>query len=213
MVKRRKVTNLLALMVLTTLAERPMHPYEMGQVWRERGKDHSWDVKWGSLYTVVNNLEKHGLIEATGTVRQGRRPERTVYAITPEGLDEMEDWLEELVSVPEPEFPRLASALSMLGVVAPTDAIEFLERRLQRLRMATTGRRAALAELAQDIPRLFLVEDEYTLALAEAEAEWVRGLLEEMKDGTFPGMKEWEYFHETGEVHPSFTQGGNDSQP
>lgn len=211
--KRRKVSNLLALMVLATLTERPMHPYEMGQVWRARGKEASWDVKWGSLYTVVNNLEKHGFIEATGTVREGRRPERTVYAITPEGIDEMQDWLEELVSVPEPEFPRLASALSVLGVVAPADAIDFLERRLVRLRMDTTGRRAALGELADEIPRLFLVEEEYTLALADAEVEWIRGLLEELKDGTFPGMKEWRYFHETGEVHPSFAQGGSDSEP
>ncbi len=204
MPKRRKVNNLLALMVLATLSERPMHPYEMGQVWRQRGKESSWDVKWGSLYTVVNNLEKHGLIEASGTVRDGRRPERTVYAITPEGREEMEDWLEELVSVPETEFPRFASALSLLAVIPPDEAIAFLERRLQRLRMDTAGRRAGLAELADDVPRLFLIEEEYSLALAMAEAEWLRDLLEEINEGAFPGIEEWQHFHQTGEVHPDF---------
>ncbi len=204
MAKRRKVNNLLALMVLATLSERPMHPYEMGQLWRQRGKESSWDVKWGSLYTVVNNLEKHGLIEPSGTVREGRRPERTVYAITPEGRDEMEDWLEELVSVPETEFPRFASALSLIAVVPPDHAVALLERRLQRLRMETAGRQAGLAAIGEEVPRLFLIEEEYSLALAKAEADWLRDVVEEMRDGSFPGIEAWRQFHHSGGLHTDF---------
>ena len=62
-----------------------MHPYEMAATMRERGKEQNMKIKWGSLYTVVQNLEKHGFIAATETSRQGRRPERTVYAITDAG--------------------------------------------------------------------------------------------------------------------------------
>src|SRR5919198_2129085 len=83
--KRRKVGNLLALAVLALVAERPMHPYEMASTLRERGKDVSIKINWGSLYTAVQNLEKHGFIDATETTRQGRRPERTVYRITDAG--------------------------------------------------------------------------------------------------------------------------------
>ena len=39
-----------------------MHPYEMASELRERGKDQSIKIKWGSLYTVVQNLEKHGFV-------------------------------------------------------------------------------------------------------------------------------------------------------
>ena len=111
MAKRRKVGNLLALAVLTSLVERPMHPYEMASEMRERGKDQSIKINWGSLYTVVQNLEKHGLIAAAGTSRQGRHPERTIYEITPEGRDELTDWLEELLAVPEREYTRFEAAL------------------------------------------------------------------------------------------------------
>src|ERR687888_1769422 len=99
MAKRRPVRNLRALAVLTVVLQRPMHPYEMASVLRARGKDQDMPIKWGSLYTVVRNLEKHGLLEAAESGRQGGRPERTVYRITEAGRAEVEDWVRELVSV------------------------------------------------------------------------------------------------------------------
>ena len=85
MAKRRKVGNLLGLAVLSAVALKPMHPYEIASVLRERGKDQDIPIKWGSLYTVVANLEKHGFLKAAESVRQGGRPERTVYRITEAG--------------------------------------------------------------------------------------------------------------------------------
>ena len=76
MAKRRKVGNLLALYLLSLLAQQPMYPYEMAQFLRERGKDKNFPINWGSLYTVVANLAKYGFIEEAGTVREGRQPER-----------------------------------------------------------------------------------------------------------------------------------------
>ena len=72
MAKRRKVSNLLALSLLTMLVERPMYPYEMATSLRHRGKDQSIKINWGSLYTVVQNLEKHGFIEAVEVAREGQ---------------------------------------------------------------------------------------------------------------------------------------------
>ena len=64
MPKPRRVSNILALAVLSTVYFRPMHPYEMAATMRAHGKDHDMKIKWGSLYTVVQNLEKHGFIAA-----------------------------------------------------------------------------------------------------------------------------------------------------
>ncbi len=69
MAGRRAVSNLLALAVLVTLTERPMHPYEMAATMRSQGKERSIKLNYGSLYTVVNNLARHGLIEAMGALR------------------------------------------------------------------------------------------------------------------------------------------------
>jgi DNA-binding PadR family transcriptional regulator len=193
--KRRKVGNLLALAVLSTLAERPMHPYELASLLRERGKDQSIKINWGSLYTVVQNLEKHGFIEAAGTSRQGRHPERTVYSITDAGRAELADWLRELVGVPEREYPRFEAALSVLGILPPDEAIPLLRRRLEALDADAAEQRAALEEYGKQISRMFLIEAEYHLALTRAEADWLRGVLAELDSGAFPDLHLWYAFH------------------
>jgi DNA-binding PadR family transcriptional regulator len=197
--KRRKVGNLLALAILAVLVPgRPMHPYEMATVLRKTGKEHDMRIKWGSLYTVVHNLDRHGFIQATGSDRQGRRPERTSYAITRAGRAELEDWLRELVAVPEPEPSRFEAALSVLGVLPPDEATALLGRRLRALDEDNAARRAMLERTGKHVARIFLIEAEYGLAVRRAEAEWVRGLLAELTRGTLPGLAEWRAYHQTG---------------
>ncbi|TCO53657.1 PadR family transcriptional regulator [Actinocrispum wychmicini] len=198
MAKPRKVSNLLALAILGTLIQRPMHPYEMASVIRARGKDADMPIKWGSLYTIVKNLEKHGFIEATGSTREGGRPERTVYRITTAGNEELRDWVRELLATPEQEQSRFKAALSMAGALTPGEAVDLLRQRVDRLSAELEADRRTLA--GQDVPRLFLIEDEYDLAIRAADLTWTRTLLDELAAGTFPGIDMWRQFHVTGEV-------------
>jgi DNA-binding PadR family transcriptional regulator len=202
MAKRRKVGNLLGLALLVALAERPMYPYEMGSMLRARGKDESIKINWGSLYTVIRNLRKHGFIEAGEVTRQGHQPERTVYRITPAGRAELADWLAELISVPEREYPRFEAALAQVGAVHPDALIAMLERRLEALDAQVAEQRAALDAEAKNVPRVFLIESEYHQAIVAAEAEWVRALLAELTGGTFPYLQAWRQYHETGQIPP-----------
>lgn len=202
MAKRRRVANLMALALLGALVQRPMHPYEMASALRAEGKDRDMPIKWGSLYTVVGNLQKHGLIEATETERQGARPERTVYSITEEGRAELADWVCELVSSPEREQPRFEAGLSMLGALPPGTVVDLLRQRLDSLEEQLAAQRKTYAEHDGTIPRLFRVEQEYDLAMRAAEAAWVREFLAELTDGTFPDLAGWQAFHETGRIPP-----------
>lgn len=203
MAEKRKVANLMALAVLATVVQRPMHRYEMASVMRARGKDRDMDIKWGSLYTVVQNLERNGYLETIGVTRQGARPERTVYQITDAGRDELIAWTRELIAEPEAEHTRFVAGLSVLAVLSPQDVVELLRRRLERLTQAVDSL-TALLETASDVPRLFLIEDEYRIAMTRAEADWVRSLLDELTAGTFPHLDAWRSFHETGQMPPEF---------
>jgi DNA-binding PadR family transcriptional regulator len=199
MAKRRAVSNLLALTLLSQLTERPMYPYELATQLRTRGKDKAVKINWGSLYTVVQNLEKHGFIEAVDTDRKGRQPERTTYRITDAGRAELTGWLRELIGTPEPDYPTLATALQEIGQLSPEEAVALLEQRLSVLTAEIAKERAELEAWTTKLPRLVLLETEYQLALRQAEADWVQGLLKEIADGTLPGLDAWRRFHETGE--------------
>jgi DNA-binding PadR family transcriptional regulator len=202
--EKRKVANLMALAVLATVVQRPMHRYEMASLMRTRGKDRDMNIKWGSLYTVVANLEKNGFLEAIDVTRQGARPERTVYQITDAGRDELVAWTRELIAEPEPEHTRFVAGLSVMAVLPPRDVVELLRRRLQRLTGWIDALRAAVQQAA-NVPRLFLIEDEYRIAMTRAEADWTRSLINELSAGTFPHLDAWQRFHETGQMPAEFT--------
>jgi len=204
--KRRKVGNLLALSLLSLLAQKPMYPYEMAQTLRARGKEQNFKINWGSLYTVVQNLEKYGFIEAAATDREGRQPERTTYQITDPGLAELRDWLSELLSVPEDEGGGFDTALSEAGILPPDEVIGLLARRLASLDKANASHQADLRLWAERLPRVFLIETEYQLAMRVAQAEWLRGLLEELIAGTISGMDGYRRIHETGEMPHEFEE-------
>src|SRR5580698_7834706 len=104
MSSKRKVSNPLALAVLACLFEKPMHPYEMAATMRQRGKDSSIKLNYGSLYSVVESLLKQRLISVAETEREGNRPERTVYQLADAGRMELMDWLNELLSTPVKEY-------------------------------------------------------------------------------------------------------------
>ena len=134
-------SNPLALAVVVCLYERPMHPYEVAQTLRQRAKQESVRLNYGSLYAVVESLEKEGFIKATGTVREGKRPERTVYAITDDGSREMDDWMTELIGVPAKEYPAFMAGLSFLPSLGPDDALVVLRGRAEALTVKLAGMR------------------------------------------------------------------------
>ncbi|GHK04174.1 PadR family transcriptional regulator [Streptomyces sp. NPDC003753] len=184
-VRRRPVSNLLGLAVLGLLLEQPMHPYEMAATLRERNKDTSFKVKNGSLYDVVESLVRAGWIAEHSVERAGRRPERTVYAHTELGREEFMSWLDELVRTPVKEYPSFLAAVSYLGALGPERAVQALQERIARLDEEIDEARRAQAEaLSGQTPRLFVIELEYALTMAEAERDWSRQIVGEIQNGT-----------------------------
>jgi DNA-binding PadR family transcriptional regulator len=193
---KRKVSNPLALAVLACLFERPMHPYEMATTLRERGKDQSIKLNYGSLYTVVEALQQHGLIVAQETEREGRRPERTVYRLTDAGRMELIDWVSELLSTPAKEFTRFEAGLSLAGVLPPEDIAALLEQRCRLLELEIAQMRSLLQIVQQQgLVRIFVIENEYVLAMREAELAWTRKLAGEIRSGAVGDLAEWTAMH------------------
>jgi DNA-binding PadR family transcriptional regulator len=194
---KRPVANPLALAVLSCLWERPMYPYEMTTSLRERGKEDSIRLNFGSLYAVIKSLEKHGLIEATHTEREGKRPERIVYDITAAGKTEAVDWLRELIAVPVKEYPAFETGLSLLPMLAPPEVASLLRDRLARIDADLTEReQLCRTPEVQRLPELFLIEFHYRVAMVEAERRFVASMVERLEAGDFGGIEDWGRLHE-----------------
>src|SRR5919107_6108521 len=197
MASKRKVSNPLALAVKGPLYERPMHAYEMVTLMRERGKHESVRLRYSSLYSVVGALEREGLIVPRETVREGRRPERTIYEITSAGSEEFLSWLRELLRQPVKEYTQFAAGLSFLAALPPEEAVALLTERVRRLERENGEMRSRLDTVMEqlNLPRLFVVEAEHELMLREAELRWVRGIVEEIEAGELGSLSEWRSLH------------------
>jgi DNA-binding PadR family transcriptional regulator len=195
----RNRSNPLALAVLICLAEAPMHPYEVGTTLRQRGKHESVRLNYGSLYAVVESLEKRGLIRPRETAREGRLPERTIYEITDAGRVEVHDWLTDLIVTPVNDYPAFEAALSFLPALPPSNVMALLGERAMRLEFEIAQAQATreLVEKA-GLPRLFWIEGQFRWTLKEAELGFVRQLIEDIEAGDLDGLDWWEAIHPQG---------------
>jgi DNA-binding PadR family transcriptional regulator len=202
MAKAEKPTNPLALAVLVLLFERPMHPYEMAATLRLRNKSKSIKLRYGSLYTVIEQLQREALIVPRETVREGRRPERTIYELTPAGLARMRGWLRELLGTPIKEYPQFEAALSLMPAIPPEEALELLETRMRRLEEQTEELRASIDVLLKiGVEALFLVEVDYQIAMLEAERQFLAELTRRIRDDeTY--VRKWKEIHAASKGNP-----------
>jgi DNA-binding PadR family transcriptional regulator len=180
----RTVSNLLGLAVLSYLTERPMHAYELNRLLKERDAAQTFKLSYGALYGVVRQLAEAGLIRASGTGQRGRLPRHTVYELTDAGRAEMRAWLAELLSQPRHEYPAFAAALSLVVVLPLDEVTDLLRARLEHVVSAAAKIRDRRdATVATGVHPVFLIEDDYRIALLEAEASFITAFIGKIEGG------------------------------
>lgn len=196
MAPRRKVENLLALAVLGYLTQRPMHPYELSRTLRDNDDARSFKFSHGSLYMVFGQLSKAGLIVEQETRREGQRPERTLYAITEAGRTEFREWLGHLLAEPRHEYPHFVAALAMIAALPPDQVVDLLRDRLTRLAAQRSACQEVIDQsLAAELHPLFLVEEEYRIAMLDAETAFVTRFIDQITDPEAGWGPLWTHFH------------------
>ena len=172
---------------LALLAEEPMHPYEMYQVLMARHEDRLVKVRPGTLYHAVGRLAESGFVEATGTEREGNRPERTTYRITAAGHDALNARLQGMLSTPVNEYPVFPHAIAEAHNL-PADVVkDLLAERLVALGADLDFLVHAEATVtAKGLDRKYWIDITYQQAMRRTEIAWIRELLEELGNGRLP---------------------------
>lgn len=178
--------DLAALAVLAMLSPGPRHPYDIHRLLVETGKVFVTGLP-RSLYHAVGKLEQARFIEPVTTQRQAGRPDRTVYALTDAGRDEVRRRVEVLLATPTADTDITYAALSFIAVLERDRAIGALRSRAAELESAIDELRSGLAEAGEVAP-LLLVESEYELARMRAEREWMSGLADDIDSGRLPWL-------------------------
>ena len=192
MPKRKPIQpSSLGLIVLWLLVARPMHVYGMQKLIETFGKDKVVNVRSrASLYQTLERLVRNGLVEVHETVRSEGYPDRVVYAVTDAGRAAAAEWLRGMLRTTGAEYPEFLAAVSVLFGLAPEDVRAQLEERADRLAAEVAETEAVFAG-NPDLPRLFLLEEEYRRAVLTAELDWVRSVVRDLDAGTLTWTEDW----------------------
>jgi DNA-binding PadR family transcriptional regulator len=153
--------------VLWLLAEGPLHAYAVVRALSDTGFGFWCPVERGSVYAMLRSLVKEGFVRELRTERDGRRPMRTVFALTRSGRRHHADLLVRAWT----EIPVLADPFhAALAARADLDP--------QTLRSAVDARLAALRDRAREARRNRRAAPDGAIAdrvaaLAEAELAWL----------------------------------------
>ncbi|MFB7844229.1 PadR family transcriptional regulator [Microbacterium sp. NPDC056052] len=184
MVKDPALTPL-GVMVLALLSEGDMHPYEMARLLRARRDDRIIPISNGTLYHTVSRLHGQGLLEEVGVDRDGNRPERTTYAVTPAGADAVREWVRRELGGSRRQTP-FRVALAEAHNLDRDETVDLLTQRLELLReeLATIG--ASLDGAGtRDVPEQYLLEPIRHRLMLQAEIDWLGALIPRISSPDF----------------------------
>lgn len=179
----------LGIAVLAVLNEKPMHAYELYQLLLSREEDRLVKVRLGTVYHTVERMAGQRFVEATGTDRAGNRPERTTYAITPEGDAALRRAIGRTIETPEYEYPRFPVALSEAHNLPADETIRLLSRRVELLQEQVDDLDATVAKVtAEGLEEGYWFVANYLRNQAVAELTWLRTIIDriESKDLSWP---------------------------
>jgi DNA-binding PadR family transcriptional regulator len=177
--------------VLWQLFPEPMHVYRMQKLFEAEGKDRIVNVRSrASLYQAIERLQRNGLVAVAETTHREGYPDRTVYALTDAGRDAAQEWLREMLSETGGEYPEFIVALSLLFGLPVEEARAQLELRAERIAAQLAESTGALEAAPPELPRLFLLEEEYRAAMLETELTWLRGVIDDLEAGRITWSEE-----------------------
>jgi len=188
-----RLFNPLLLAVMALLNEQPIHAYGMARAMRKRRMEMCIKLNYGSLYHTVESLWRSGLIAPVEAEREGRRAERTVYALTQAGRDQLLELLRDLIRDPVREYNCFEAGVCFLGNLSAEEAAGLLEQRASAIEAEVSRRRELLKAFRErGLTRRSLLEIEHAQIAQEAELQWIRQLIQEMEEGKL----EWRARHD-----------------
>lgn len=151
--------------LLTLLEPGPAHGFALKRRYDALlGQEH--DLKFGQVYATLARLERDGLATGVGFETAGA-PERRMFAITAEGVTELDRWLRTPTvpaGRPNELFTRVVLALS-----SGRPAAEILDDQRQAHRELMR----AITAARHDADPIQRAAGDFTLAHLEADLSWI----------------------------------------
>ena len=153
--------------LLGVLADGPAHGYDLKREHDARFPG-AKPLPYGQVYSSLSRLERDGFVEVAETTREGG-PDKTTYALTPAGREELEGWL----AASEPAGPYAADELVRKTVTAlrlGADAAAYLSRQ-RAVHLARMRELVSLQDATTDTDSRVALD--HTVFHLDADLRWL----------------------------------------
>lgn len=158
------------IVVLSLLAERPRHGYDLDRVIEQRGYRQWTSLAFSSVYYLLKRLSERGLLEPD----EGTQGRRTVFRVTEAGHRELSKAAGERVLTPAPPSAGVLPALNAYSRLDDPALAALLARRAEAL-LGRLDELRALSAQADEEHALAIFD--YEILRQEADLAWTRTLL------------------------------------
>jgi len=183
------MSNMTRLIVLGAVRQfEPVHGYFL------RRELMSWHVnEWaniqpGSIYNALKTLKHDGYIQESGTETAGKRPERTMYRTTTQGVVELLQLLRKILWTVETFDTAPTMALtSFMFLLSRSEVAAALRMRITEIDARITSNGFDIADVSRFSTTPDYVREIFELSSLRlaAEQEWTRRLLERISAGEY----------------------------
>lgn len=167
------------LLLLGLLSTQRQHGYQINE-FIEHNLGRVTLMKKATAYALLTRMEAAGLVAAEDE-REGNRPTRRVYSITPDGTALMQEMLVAVLGEPSGGLPPGDIAVMYIASLEPERAAEALQRRI-----ASLDEHIAELEATPKHPQVIGVDlaIERRLVLLRADREWFLRLVDLLRAGS-----------------------------
>jgi len=162
--------------LLSLLAEKPCHGYEIEQIIEQRGMRDWTEIGFSSIYYLLQKLEKRALIHSSLEEPQGPGPARRVYGILPAGEAALHAAVLEALALPFRSYPPLLLGLANLPLVSTQAAAAALRQHSSALEQHLAALQQT-SERQQPMPSQVQSMFSYSKAMIEAELGWIHTMI------------------------------------
>ena len=183
------MSSLTRLIVLGAVHQfQPVHGYFLRRELMTWHVDEWANIQPGSIYNALRSLKQDGYIEENGTESAGKRPERTIYQMTPEGEVEFLRLLRLTLWTVETFDTKPVMALtSFMFALSREEVIAALEHRVNEINAKIASNGFHIEDVATSTTTPLYVREIFELSTARlrGEQQWARELGERVKAGEY----------------------------
>ena len=179
------------LAVLSLIAEKPCHGYEIEQLIVYRGMRNWTEIGFSSIYYLLKKLKGKGWVEVVDTPAEGRGPARKVYHLTQEGREVWVTSSLDALREPQPSHSSFHLGLANLPTLPVPEAVSALGhyRKILAARRDEAVRTRANQREDRELPDHVEAMFDLSLTMIDAEIGWLDGFTQRFAESRKVGKE------------------------